>query len=219
MISSLNLQAAADNVSGITGSLLRRVQVGDILHVARATVARASQDEPQVPVEPAAPPKARSGGRAALSDDLLRQVAVAYLAETAPGRPPGAVRRMAEEFGRPEETVRTWVAKARQAGWLGPSVKGRAGAEPGPLLRDLSPEEFARIYSDAYDSPPETPADLATGFLSMSQARQQHASKAWWTRERQQDNNRAVNEWMREQEEAERLEWERKQGETEGDDE
>lgn len=204
VISGLALQTAVENVSGITGSLLRRIQVGDILHVARATIARASQDELQAPVEPeaATATKTRSGGRASLGDDLLRRVAVAYLAETAPGRPPGAVKRMAQEFHRPEETVRTWVARARQAGWLGPSVKGRAGAEPGPRLRDLTAEEFTRIYSEAYDSPPETLADLAAGFSSMPKARQEAASRAWFSQEKQQEINRATNEWEREQEQA-----------------
>ncbi|AWT47581.1 hypothetical protein HXP45_26800 [Streptomyces actuosus] len=55
--------------------------------------------------------------------------------ETAPGKPQGATRRLSEAYGRPEQTVRTWIARARKEGWLGPSAKGRAGAEPGPRLR------------------------------------------------------------------------------------
>ncbi|QFZ78716.1 hypothetical protein GFH48_12825 [Streptomyces fagopyri] len=58
-----------------------------------------------------------------------------YWLYTGPGQPPGAVKRLAADFNRPEETIRTWVARARREGWLGPSVKGRAGAEPGPKLR------------------------------------------------------------------------------------
>lgn len=151
VISRLEIQADQLTGSGITGSLLRRIQVGDILHVARATIAAAARGS-QEPAELQAAEKARSGGRAGLTDDLLRSVAIAYLAETAPGRPSGAVKRMAQEFGRPEETVRTWIARARKAGWLGPSVKGRAGAEPGPRLRDLTRDELVRIYADACSS-------------------------------------------------------------------
>ena len=44
------------------------------------------------------------------------------------------MKRMAEHFGKPEETMRTWVTRARKDGWLGPSAKGRAGAEPGHKL-------------------------------------------------------------------------------------
>lgn len=198
VISRVELQAVDPAGSGITGSLLRRIQVGDILHLARAVVARAAQanELPQV-VEDAPRGPRRSGGRSALSDELLRSVAVSYLAETAPGRPAGAVKRMAVEFDRPEETVRSWIARARKAGWLGPSVKGRAGAEPGPLLRDLTPGEFGRIFPEGYEAPPQDVAELAAGFDSMSPDRQRAASVAWFTPERQAENNRQALDWER----------------------
>ncbi|MFE1885474.1 hypothetical protein [Streptomyces diastatochromogenes] len=202
VISRIELTAADLTGNGITGSLLRRIQVGDILHLARATTARAAQsaEPPQIIEYP--PNRPRSGGRSALSDELLRSVAVAYLAETAPGRPSGAVKRMAQEFDRPEETVRSWISRARKAGWLGPSVKGRAGAEPGPLLRDMTPEEFGRIFTEGYETPPENLAELAAGFSSMSPERQQAASRAWFTDERQAENNRAALEWDRKQQDG-----------------
>ena len=106
------------------GKLLRRLHLSDMAQPAAAllppTTAYAE------PVGPA------TGGRQMLGDDLMRQVAEAYLREAAPGRPPGAMARIASEFGRPEETVRTWVARARARGWLGPSKKGRRSVEPGP---------------------------------------------------------------------------------------
>lgn len=144
VISSLEVAPAADAVNGVTAALLRKVPVGVILNHVRAEIARLSPAAP----EPAERPKEpRKGGRAALSDELLRQVAVAYLGETRPDKPAGALQRLASEFERPEGTIRTWLAKARRAGWLGPGVKGRAGAEPGPRLRDLTSEEYTRIYS------------------------------------------------------------------------
>jgi hypothetical protein len=193
VISRMELQAVDPAGNGITGSLLRRVQVGDILHLARAVTARAAQST-ETPVLEPSPPQARSGGRGALSDELLRSVAVSYLAETAPGRPAGAVKRMAQEFDRPEETVRSWISRARKAGWLGPSVKGRAGAEPGPLLRDMTPEEFGRVFPEGYADPPQSLAELAAGFDSMTPERQRAASVAWFTRERQTEHNRAALE-------------------------
>ncbi|MEW2272189.1 hypothetical protein [Streptomyces griseofuscus] len=202
VISRVEMRTTNSAGSGITGSLLRRVQVGDILHVARAVVARAAQStEPTQPVEYPWRRPQRSGGRSALSDELLRSVAVSYLAETAPGRPAGAVKRMAAEFDRPEETVRSWISRARKAGWLGPSVKGRAGAEPGPLLRDLSPEEFARIFTEGYAAPPQNVAELAAGFSSMSPERQRAASAAWFTPDRQAETNRQALDWERKQQE------------------
>ncbi|UXY28581.1 hypothetical protein [Streptomyces sp. HUAS TT20] len=199
VISRLELISKDLSGSGVTGGLLRRIQVSDILHVARAHVALAVHSETDGPTFPEASSKSRSGGRGALSDELLRSVAVAYLAETAPGRPAGAVKRMAQEFDRPEETVRSWIARARKAGWLGPSVKGRAGAEPGPRLRDLSPEEFGRIFQEGYETPPQNVADLAAGFESMSPERQRAASVAWFGPERQAENNRAALAWERQE--------------------
>lgn len=201
VISRIELQAVDPTGNGITASLLRRIQVGDILHLARATTARAAQSE-EAPALEYPERKTRSGGRSALSDELLRSVAVSYLSETAPGRPAGAVKRMAQEFDRPEETVRSWVARARKAGWLGPSVKGRAGAEPGPRLRDLTPQEFGRIFPEGYDAPPKNVAELAAGFSSMSPERQRAASVAWFTPERQAENNGAALEWERNQQDG-----------------
>ncbi|MEU8752017.1 hypothetical protein AB0C88_16140 [Streptomyces chartreusis] len=202
VISRLELISKDLSGNGVTGGLLRRVAVSDILHVARAHVALAVHAETDAPAFPEVSSKPRSGGRGALSDELLRGVAVAYLAETAPGRPAGAVKRMAKEFERPEETVRSWIARARKGGWLGPSVKGRAGAEPGPRLRDLTPEEFGRIFAEGYAAPPQSLADLAAGFQSMSPERQQAASAAWFGPKRQAESNQAALAW--EQQEQER---------------
>lgn len=83
---------------------------------------------------PAQPVSQRRGGRPPITPELLRQVAEAYLEETAEGKPPRALGRIAERFDRPQETIRTWLARARKEGWLAPAVKGRLGGEPGPRL-------------------------------------------------------------------------------------
>jgi hypothetical protein len=202
VISRLELISKDLSGNGVTGALLRRMAVSDILHVARAQVALAVHTETGAPVFPEAPSKPRSGGRGALSDEFLRGVAVAYLAETAPGRPAGAVKRMATEFERPEETVRSWIARARKGGWLGPSVKGRAGAEPGPRLRDLTPEEFSRIFPEGYEAPPRNVAEVAAGFQSMSPERQRAASVAWFGPERQAESNLAALAWEQQEQES-----------------
>lgn len=134
-----------DGSSGVTAGLLRRIPIGEVLSAVRAKAAWESARREGTRVvlgqEPAPglfsdadvkPP--RRGGRAPMTPELLRDVARAYLQETAPGMPAGAAKRMAEQFDRPEETIRTWITRARKDGWLGPSTKGRAGAEPGPKL-------------------------------------------------------------------------------------
>ena len=119
--------------SGVTAGMLRSIPVGAILAAHYADLAA-------VAAAPCAPPpinetRPRRSGRAPLTQELLRDVAVAYIEENAPGKPVGAMKRIATRFGKPEETIRNWVTRARRDGWLGPSVKGRAGAAPGPLLR------------------------------------------------------------------------------------
>lgn len=76
----------------------------------------------------------RTSGRTPMTDELLRQVALAFIEETGPGKDKRAIQRMAERFDRPEGTLRTWIARARKEGWLAPGSKGRIGAEPGPKL-------------------------------------------------------------------------------------
>lgn len=116
----------------VTGSLMRQIPIGTILDYVRGRVsAHLARDLPDVP----AAAMAVSSGRTEMTDGFLRDVALSYLRETAPGKPQGATRRLADAYGRPEQTVRTWIARARKEGWLGPSAKGRAGAEPGPRLK------------------------------------------------------------------------------------
>lgn len=108
------------------GQLVRELRLGALL--------QQNLSGPAPTTTARTPTGPRHGGRQPLDDALLRSVAEAYLRETAYGQPPGAMKRLAAEFGRPEETLRTWVGRARSRGWLGPSRRGRRGAEPGPRL-------------------------------------------------------------------------------------
>jgi hypothetical protein len=74
----------------------------------------------------------RRRGRPELSDELLVQVAEAYIDEAGRGR--GVTRRVAERFDRPEPTIRDWITTARRRGYLAQTTPGRRGAAPGPNL-------------------------------------------------------------------------------------
>lgn len=155
IVSSLGVNPPRDQraPNGVTTRFLQKLPVEKILAAVRAQAAleeakregtRAFTGEE--PVSGAFLPSdvedvADTGRRNAVTDDLLRQVAEAYLEETAPGREPGALRRMAERFSRPEKTIQGWVSRARRAGWLGPGARGRSGAEPGPRLTRVRMEE------------------------------------------------------------------------------
>lgn len=138
VISRLEVQAPMP--MGLTHKLLHRIPLGEILAQARADIShRASLPRLFVigeGIELPIPP-----GRVLVTDDLLRQLALSYLEETRPGKDRAVLQRLEELFGRPKGTIRTWLARARAEGWLGPAVQGRMGAEPGPRLL----QELARI--------------------------------------------------------------------------
>lgn len=89
-------------------------------------------------------PEKPQPGRAPLPDELLVAVAEGYIVESGPGKPRGAVKRLAQRLGRPEATVSRWVARARKEGWLGPGAPGREVGEPGPKLMAARLEELKR---------------------------------------------------------------------------
>ncbi|MFT9670524.1 hypothetical protein ACMZ5F_11345 [Streptomyces rhizosphaericola] len=163
----LELQATSPNAD-VTASLLRRVSVGALLADIQQELSRedarrlgvASMDEVPYytsedfdqsgdkPIELPLP-----DGYVRMSDTLLRRVAEEYLKEARPGSPPRPWERMAVTFGRPPETVRTWVSRARKAGWLAGGVRGRLGAGPGPRMLGYQAGEEEVLRGEAAKSP------------------------------------------------------------------
>jgi hypothetical protein len=76
-------------------------------------------------------------GRPGLGDAHYARIARAYLDKQAQGHGRGILNALAEQEGRPRETVRDWVAGARKRGFLTPGTQGRAGALPGSRLADF----------------------------------------------------------------------------------
>lgn len=152
------VEVSAPLPGGVTQRLLRDTPLAGILKAARALAAwenaqregtRAFLGEEPVsglflPEDLRVP---HTSGRTALTDDLLRQVAMAFIDETGPGKDRKALQRVAQRFDRPEGTVRGWIARARQEGWLAPGSKGRIGAESGPRLRAW----VVKVVADAQD--------------------------------------------------------------------
>lgn len=134
----LSLEVRSPTSEGtVTASMVNRVPVGRIVGSLQTllTLDRARREGVGATgAEPPKPEKQRHGGKPRITDEQLRELAEAYLMETAEGKPARPLARIAEHFGRPEETVRTWLARARKEGWLAPGVKGRAGGEPGAKL-------------------------------------------------------------------------------------
>lgn len=141
------IEVLAPMPMGLTHKLLQRIPLGDVLAAARADInyqieqSIIAADRPQEPLPP---------GRILVTDDLLRQVARAYLEETGPGKDRAVLDRLVERLGRPKGTIRTWIARARAEGWLGPAVQGRVGAEPGPKLMTWQTEEFKRDHPGVF---------------------------------------------------------------------
>lgn len=127
---------------GVTQRFLRDVPLAGVLRAIRSYVSLmeaqrrgvlGQESAPSLPV-PTDADLPDTAGRVAVTDELLRQVALVFIDESAPGKDKRGIERVAQRFGRPEGTVRSWIARARQAGWLEPGSKGRIGAEPGPRL-------------------------------------------------------------------------------------
>lgn len=135
-ITIASLELVPDN-DEVTGTLLRLVSPGELLAQLRTVIT-----PPSIPSQAAQGSRfQRTSGRPPLTDEHLRRFALAYLEETSPGAEPGVLPRLCQRFGRPEGTIRGWVRRAREDGWLGVAVKGRAGCEPGPrLLASVSEE-------------------------------------------------------------------------------
>lgn len=120
------IEVRGTSPQGIKHRLFRALPLGAIIAEVQASLTppslRATERHPLPP------------GRTAMTDDLLQQVAIAYLDESGPGKDRAVIHRLAHRFGRPQGTVRTWVWRARQEGWLGPGTRGRKGAAPGYRL-------------------------------------------------------------------------------------
>ncbi len=148
VISHIEIDSGGDG-AGITITMLRDVPVRAILARAQSLMAavlihpafRSPGPGPSEPVKP-------QPGRAPLTDDFLRDIALEYLAETAPGKPRGAIGRLAKLRNKPTPTVSRWVGRTREAGWLGPAVPGREGAEPGPRLLAIGPGAIAAAIAE-----------------------------------------------------------------------
>jgi hypothetical protein len=127
----------------VTGTVLRRVNLREIYSHAVAglegvllarKVFNVTEDRMQPArraVSEAAKPKR---GRPGYPDEHYRRIAERYLELLSTGRLDVLVALAAEE-SRPRETVRDWVRKATERGYLAPGKPGRAEARPGPKLK------------------------------------------------------------------------------------
>lgn len=147
---------ALDPAQDVSSDVLRAVRLGDILPIVRARLTWAATNEDKgrrlggmrrrptqhrATASKAAKQK-RRGGRPALGDDHHGRIALALLDEMSQGKARGVNQRLKarldKEFGRdiPEQTIRTWVRAAQDAGWLAKAQQGKPGREPGWKLVD-----------------------------------------------------------------------------------
>lgn len=138
------VEVTAPLPGGVTQRTLRDTPLAGILRAARPIVAYQEAVSDALRILGHEPPPSlfrpedvripQTSGRTPMTDELLKQVALAFIEETGPGKDKRAIQRMSDRFDRPEGTLRTWIGRARKEGWLAPGSKGRIGAEPGPKL-------------------------------------------------------------------------------------
>ena len=118
---------------------LRRVPIADVLEATAAQIGEQVTTSPNGTEQRVRRPLVdswRRGGVAAvrdarrplrrkITDDLLQQVTETYRANVATGKPP--VPEIAKELEVDERTARLYVRRARDRGFLGQSIPGKAG--------------------------------------------------------------------------------------------
>ncbi len=159
VIGQLTLEPELNTGTGITRSLLHGVSVSQILARAQAMlvqtpewlelVKRLGLGEPphadkerahRAAATAATAGTARRRGRKGWGEEHYRRVALEYLALQREGVGRGILNRLAEREAKrlkkpiARETMRDWVRRARELGFLAGGVRGRAGARPGPNL-------------------------------------------------------------------------------------
>jgi hypothetical protein len=134
----------------VTGTVLRALPLGKIRReasehaltgVLRARIARGMSEEQLAPARRAVAEAGKPRpGRPGYPDKHYQQIAERYLDLIEAGRRNVLVALAAEESARqgreiPRETIRDWVRKATERGYLAPGKPGRAEARPGPKLK------------------------------------------------------------------------------------
>jgi hypothetical protein len=136
---------------GITTTVLRGIPLGQLTESIRAEVMGQAEFDSLAPIfrrraragaptrrHAAADVRARKvlgRGRRRLGDDHFRRVAEAALRHQHAGHAP-LRRALAEEFERSENTIRDWLNRCRELGWLAPTGHGQRGVMPGRRLLD-----------------------------------------------------------------------------------
>ena len=123
----------------VTTEVVRQLRVDELVRVAVAEAARPYEQAGasiRMPIFPAPDERAElyerfaKGGRrprrgSPVSEETLHRVAALYRAALKNGDPPTST--IAEALRVTRSTASRWVAKAREAGLLGPAIRGRAG--------------------------------------------------------------------------------------------
>jgi hypothetical protein len=134
----------------VTGKVLRGVRLGEIREravrrlqergIAYGALERTGWDlsaeefEQARRLAEAARELPRTRGRKGYPPDHYRRIAIAYIDDIREHGSRGVLDRLAraERFERP--TIRDWIKRARELGFLAPTKQGRAEARPGPNL-------------------------------------------------------------------------------------
>jgi hypothetical protein len=137
IVTDLTIEPAENATAEITSPVLRSLRVAEIRAKALNLLDRPDPELEQraraAAAAAAATPLQR--GASGYPADHFRRVAFDYLdLFQAQGMTRGILDELAERYQRPRATVRDWINRARELGFLTKGRRGGAGAEAGPNL-------------------------------------------------------------------------------------
>lgn len=129
---------------GVNSDVLRHPKMGEVVALLRRELRDASETRPDLDAkwkEAAAVAIELKRGRGGYPDGHFLGLAVRYLQLRADGLTNGITGALAQEYDRPEATIRDWIRQAERREYLTEAAKGRGGTrEAGPRLTDQTGE-------------------------------------------------------------------------------
>lgn len=131
-------------LDGVNSDVLRHPKMGELVALLRKELSNTAADRTDLDAkwkEAATAAVELKRGRGGYPDEHFLGLAVRYLQLRDAGLTNGITGELADEYDRPEATIRDWIRQAERRGFLTEAAQGRGGTrEAGPRLTDKTGE-------------------------------------------------------------------------------